>query len=232
MVATAQKIPLEEIETTESELITTLMLSAWEIVEYGDTFRQLVKLRFPDAAPGEELADALKACGKLRNSKVHIAQNVKNLSQKSGAGPLHEMLKWSQYDAEKSKGQFFHIPFVSVEPMPYVDVPHAPTAKITHGRSFQAQDGIRSVPQGVSNFNLIAFADRINLTRLVELLEVYNDALADLVEQAVAKEKMLATEQGSELLETSQWSHVSSHPIRWVVTAAKKTVKLNTERSP
>lgn len=222
LVSLASQLPPEAVEEATDDTIAPLLVAAWEIVEYADAIRQFLNLRFPGFLQKGDLQELLDTCNSLRNSKVHIAQKARNLSRTGGLLPLHGILKWTHDDPVASEGRYYDIPLVSVEPMPYVDKPDT-GKKTAGGLSFDASDGIRVVLAGASNFSLLAFSERLDITYLMELLDVLSDELMQSWKQAIQEAHEVAAEQGEELLKTEYWLEVASKPVRWVVRASSSS---------
>ena len=218
LVSSARELHPEKVKSANEDVVAPIFMAAWEVVEYADSIRQLLKLRFPNFPPRSELLELLESCNELRNSKVHIAQKAKNISRKVEQLPLHGIVKWTHYDPSQSRGRYYDIPHVSVEPIPYVDkVEEKKTVSASF--SFNVKDGIRRIPPGVSNFNLLAVSKQIDLTQLVELLQAFSDELSELLEQIVQKAREVAIDKGATLTKTEDLFDMSSKPIRWVVRA-------------
>ena len=130
---------------------------SWEIVEHADSIYNLMKMSgnlFTKTPGYSELEHHLKCASPLRNKKIHLFQNIDNLSKRKKLNYLHGVVKWTHDPRIERSSSSYLIKVLTIEPM-------------THEVSFNAQTGIDTIKQPVDNIILEARENTLNITRFV-----------------------------------------------------------------
>lgn len=207
-----------KVETYSDEAVASLLQLAWQIIEYADAIRQLIEVSLPEHLPRGELKKLLKTCRALRNDKVHIANKIRNLASKRGRLPLHGVLCWTHFDPEVSQGDYYEMPMISVEPLPYVNSSNG--GRVMGGLSFNPVADLGDIPGGVGNFRLFAFEKSMDLTRLTSQLERFSSDLEISWKAILERTNERLTESEHRPVRVSEWSAMASTPFRMCIHAS------------
>jgi hypothetical protein len=156
---------------------------AWEVVEHADNMNSLICASgdlFVRAPAFSELKTYFKTASSLRNKKVHLFQNLKNITEKKRLNYLHGIVKWTHNVSDDKRSLSFSIKVLTIEPM-------------THDVLFDIKDGIDSINYPIDNVILEAFESRFNITRFMFGFRKYVAALEGGLEEEA---KRLAKREG------------------------------------
>ena len=180
---------------------------SWEIVEHAESMHNLMKASgdfFTDVPGFSELKHFLKDAKILRNKKVHLFENIKNLVKKKKLNYLHGIVKWTH---DKSSDQrSYLVKVLTIEPM-------------THNIEFNLEDGIHTVNNTVDNIILEAFAFRLNITRFVS---AFNEYVASL--ESTLKENAKRFEKNGKMPRVVDLNEAERVPL-YVTFKANKEIK-------
>lgn len=142
---------------------TQVFRLSWEVVEHADNMYKLMSASgdfFTNVPEFSKLEYFLKDATKLRNKKVHLFGNIKNLVKKKKLNFLHGIVKWTHDKSIDQRSLSYSIKVLTIEPM-------------THTIGFNVDDGIDTVNDHVDNLILEAFEHRLNITRFVSTFNKY-----------------------------------------------------------
>lgn len=150
---------------------------SWEVVEHAHSMYKLMCAsdKFFTYAPGfSELKHFLNDASKLRDKKVHMFQNIKNLVKQKKLNYLHGIVKWTYDTSNDQQPSSYFLKLVTIEPM-------------THNINFNFLAGIEPINAPVDNLILEAFGYRLNITRFISTFNKYVTTLEDRLKETAIK---------------------------------------------